>query len=233
MTTITSLGVGSGIDAESIISALMSAESRPLSLLKTEASSISSKISIWGNVSSYVSSLQDAVRDLSSVSIWNGMKASSSNDSAVGVSSDDGATAGSHSVNVTNLAVGQTLASGSFTDSATTLSAGSLTLQLGTWAGSSFTAKSGSNPVSITVAADDSLAGALGSKAFSSPRQSEMLWWQPFAETPMNGFGMKQGNAPSSRPTALQIWRNVEMLSAVFSPRSKPKLSSIWPGASS
>ena len=31
--------------------------------------------------------------------------------------------------------------------------------------------------------------------AFSSPRQSEMLWWQPLAETPMNGFGMKHGNA--------------------------------------
>ena len=30
---------------------------------------------------------------------------------------------------------------------------------------------------------------------FSSPRQSEMLWWQPLAETPMNGFGMKQGKA--------------------------------------
>ena len=30
-----------------------------------------------------------------------------------------------------------------------------------------------------------------------------MLWWQPFAETPMNGLGMKHGNAPSSRPTGL------------------------------
>ena len=46
-----------------------------------------------------------------------------------------------------------------------------------------------------------------GMKTFSSPRQSEMLWWQPFAETPMNGFGMKHGNASSSRPTCLQIWR--------------------------
>ena len=44
-----------------------------------------------------------------------------------------------------------------------------------------------------------------GRKAFSSPFHSEMLWWQPFAETPMNGFGMKHGKAPSSRPTALQI----------------------------
>ncbi len=42
-----------------------------------------------------------------------------------------------------------------------------------------------------------------GMNAFRSPRQSEMLWWQPLAETPMNGFGMKHGNALSSRPT----WR--------------------------
>jgi flagellar hook-associated protein 2 len=158
MTTISSLGVGSGIDAESIISALMSAESKPLDLLKTQASSISSKISIWGTVSSHVSALQDAVRDLSSISIWNGVKASSSNESAVTVSSDSGAAAGSHSVEVSTLAKGQTIASSAFTDSTTTLSAGTLTLQLGAWSGTSFTAKSGSNPVSITVAADDSLA---------------------------------------------------------------------------
>ena len=69
--------------------------------------------------------------------------------------------------------------------------------------------------------------------AFSSPRQSEMLWWQPLAETPMNGFGMKHGNAFNSRPTWRQTCRNVERLSAVFSARSKLKFSSIWPGASS
>ena len=46
-----------------------------------------------------------------------------------------------------------------------------------------------------------------GMNAFSSPFHREMLWWQPFAETPMKGLGMKHGNAPSSRPTCLQIWR--------------------------
>ena len=76
-------------------------------------------------------------------------------------------------------------------------------------------------------------SSASGRKAFSSPSQSEMLWWQPFAETPMKGFGMKHGKAPSSRPTCLAIWRKVERLSAVFSARSKPKFSSICPGASS
>ena len=46
-----------------------------------------------------------------------------------------------------------------------------------------------------------------GMNLFSSPSHSEMLWWQPFADTPMNGFGMKHANAPSSRPTCRQIWR--------------------------
>ena len=68
---------------------------------------------------------------------------------------------------------------------------------------------------------------------FSSPRHSEMLWWQPLADTPMNGLGMKHGNTFSSRPTCLQIWRKVLRLSAVASARSKLKFSSIWPGASS
>ena len=64
-------------------------------------------------------------------------------------------------------------------------------------------------------------------KAFVSPSHSEMLWWQPLADTPMNGLGMKHGNTFSSRPTCLQIWRKVERLSAVCSARSKLKLSSI------
>ena len=46
-----------------------------------------------------------------------------------------------------------------------------------------------------------------GMNMFLSPCHSEMLWWQLLAETPMNGLGMKQGKAPISRPTCLQIWR--------------------------
>ena len=37
--------------------------------------------------------------------------------------------------------------------------------------------------------------------------QSEMLVWQPLAETPMNGLDMKQAIRPNSRATCEQIWR--------------------------
>ena len=40
-----------------------------------------------------------------------------------------------------------------------------------------------------------------------SASHSEMLWWQPLADTPMNGLGMKHGKAPSSRPTCLHTCR--------------------------
>ena len=46
-----------------------------------------------------------------------------------------------------------------------------------------------------------------GMNLLSSPSHSEMLWWQPLADTPMNGLGMKQGKAPSSRPTCLHTCR--------------------------
>jgi hypothetical protein len=36
---------------------------------------------------------------------------------------------------------------------------------------------------------------------------SEMLWWQPLADTPMNGLHMKQAMMPNSRATWPQIWR--------------------------
>ena len=41
----------------------------------------------------------------------------------------------------------------------------------------------------------------------SPPDQSEMLVWQPLADTPMNGLDMKQAIRPNSRATWAQIWR--------------------------
>ena len=41
----------------------------------------------------------------------------------------------------------------------------------------------------------------------SPPLQNEMLWWQPEADTPMNGFDMKQAMRLNSRATWAQIWR--------------------------
>jgi flagellar hook-associated protein 2 len=156
MASVSSLGVGSGLDAEGIISALMSTERRPLQLMQTEASTLSSKISVWGTISSHVSALQDAAQDLASVSIWNKLKASSSNATALTVSSDSSAAAGRHSVSISQLATGQTVSSPSVKPATTPIGAGTLTLELGSWSGNTFTGSGTSK--NVTVDADDTLA---------------------------------------------------------------------------
>ena len=60
MATISSAGVGSGLDVESIVTKLMAVERTPLTQMQSEASKIQSKLSVYGKVQSYVSALSDA-----------------------------------------------------------------------------------------------------------------------------------------------------------------------------
>ena len=55
----------------------------------------------------------------------------------------------------------------------------------------------------------ESWAGPSGSWKTFLPSSSTSVkwWWCPFAETPVNGFGMNDACRPWLRPTAVQIWR--------------------------
>ena len=58
MATISSIGVGSGLDVNSIINALLSVQRQPIDLLATEAKSIDAKLSSFGKVQSYLDSMR-------------------------------------------------------------------------------------------------------------------------------------------------------------------------------
>src|SRR5262245_2055188 len=107
MASITSLGVGSGLDAESIISKLMSLESRPLTLLQNQESDLKTKVSSFGKMQSLFSDLQDAAQSLGSSTLWKQTAATSSDATAVSASSASGAAPGAYSVTVQKLAAGQ------------------------------------------------------------------------------------------------------------------------------
>ncbi|HEY1393401.1 MAG TPA: flagellar filament capping protein FliD, partial [Methylibium sp.] len=157
--SLSSPGIGSGLDVNSIVSKLVSIESQPLNDLQTAASKIQTSISTYGQLQSLVSSLQTAAQSLGNPSLWKQTSATSTN-AAVGVTASTGsAAAGNYTVSVASLAQAQNLASTAYMDSTAQVGSGTLAIQIGTWgSGNSFTPKSGSSTVNLTIAAGSTLA---------------------------------------------------------------------------
>ena len=162
MAGLSSPGIGSGLDVNSIVSQLVSLERRPIQNLQVKAITLQQKISGIGQLQGAMSGLQDAAKKLATASTYEAMNVTSSDSASVTAALAGGSTPalGSFSVGVTSLAAGQTLVSGSgqFTAATQTVGSGTLTLTLGEWQpGNVFAPKSGSTPSNITIAAGDSL----------------------------------------------------------------------------
>ena len=126
--SISSAGIGSGLDVSGIVSGLMAVEQRPLTLLQTQATTLSTRLSTVGKLQGYFADLQTKANALNSPTLWSSTIADSSDSAAVKVSTGSNAVAGSYSVAVSRLAVGQTVTSTTLASSSATLSAGSLTI---------------------------------------------------------------------------------------------------------
>ncbi|HSC80658.1 MAG TPA: flagellar filament capping protein FliD [Chitinolyticbacter sp.] len=132
MASITSAGLGSGLDVNGIISQLMELESQPLDKLQNRAKEAQSKISAIGTLQGALSTFQARVLGLSSASAYKSLKGSLG-DSAIGtVSTAVNAQAGSYSLAVTQLAQAHKLKSQSFTSVNEPVGTGTMTIQFGT-----------------------------------------------------------------------------------------------------
>lgn len=158
--TLSSAGIGSGLDVTSIVNKLVSIESQPLYDLQKSATGLNTTLSSVGQLTSYLSALRDAAHSLTSSSLWKGTAATSSDPSAITASSTDGAATGNYSVTVGRLAAAESAASGAFASASSTVGTGVMTISVGSWNAdqSAFSAKSGATPVSITIDAGDTLA---------------------------------------------------------------------------
>ena len=161
MATISSPGIGSGLDVQGIVRQLVALERAPIQQLQTQASSFQTKLSTYGTIKSQVAAMGEAAAKLSNSSGWNAVTATSSNTAAIGVTASANAPATSFTMQVSQLAMAQSTAS-TAVDTGSSVGGGSLTIELGQWAGTSFTAGA-SAPVSITIGATDSLS-AIASK---------------------------------------------------------------------
>ena len=129
--SITSLGVGSGLDLEALVQNLLAAESRPIQLLESRKASIDLKISGFGQVQSALSEFQAALSALSSAESFRGISASSSDDSVFAATATQSAVPGSNVVVVTQLAQSNKQASQSFTSESEVLGTGQLSFTVG------------------------------------------------------------------------------------------------------
>ncbi|MDT7524359.1 flagellar filament capping protein FliD [Rhodoferax sp. TBRC 17198] len=160
MATISSPGVGTnGLDVKSIISQLVALEKKPLDTLKLQASTVSTKISAFGQIKSLVSTLSDSTSKLTSVTGWNAVTVASSDSKYVTASALGGTLPTTFSVEVQALAKAQATASAAILPRGSAIGAGTLRIEIGKWAASPamFTATSGSAPVDITVSASDTI----------------------------------------------------------------------------
>ncbi len=120
MATITSLGVGSGLDLESLVTSLMAVESKPLTALQTRAASYSSKISSLGSLKSTLSSLQTAAAAMktatgkTALTTFASYSASTADTTIATATATTGAVAGTYTLNVTQLATAQRFESTTF-----------------------------------------------------------------------------------------------------------------------
>lgn len=150
--TISSAGLGSGLDVNTIVTQLMALEQKPLTQLQTQATDLKNGVSTFGKLQSYFSALRDKANALTSPSLWTSTTATSPDTTAVTVSTSATAATGNYAIKTTTLAKGQTVVSSAA--ASPTINAGTLTIELGTWVTTpapGFTAKSGASPIAITV----------------------------------------------------------------------------------
>jgi flagellar hook-associated protein 2 len=160
MATLSSPGVGSGLDVNSIVTQLVAIERQPIDNLAKQTATIQSKLSSFGLLQSYAANIRDIAARLAKPDFWTQTIATSSDAAAISVSSSSTATAGSYAVSVSQLAQAQSLSSKAYADSASVVGSGTLRIEIGAWnAGlTAFTPDAAKTPIDITIApGEDSL----------------------------------------------------------------------------
>jgi len=150
----------SSIDVQGLVRSLVTAESRPLTQMRTEAQKIDTKISAYGKLQSQIAAFRDAAATLARVDTWRAVQANSGNTNAVDVAAGPGATATQRAIEVQQLAQSQTATSGTFAGSDTVIGGGTMRIQLGSQPSgtASFTADPARAEVSVAIPAGATLA---------------------------------------------------------------------------
>lgn len=168
---LSSAGIGSNLDVEGIVSKLMSVERQPLTKLARLEASYQTKLSGFGTLKGALSAFQTAVRGLSDITKFQGLKAAAADATVATVSASSSAVPGTYSLKVTQLAQSQKLVAAGVASEATPVGQGVISFDFGSITGGTFDAatgkytgaafaSSGSGVKTVTIdGSNDSLSG--------------------------------------------------------------------------
>ncbi|MDK2126411.1 flagellar filament capping protein FliD [Parachitinimonas caeni] len=151
MASISSAGLGSGLDVNGLVSQLMAFERQPLTDLTKKEASYQAKLSAMGNVKAAVSTFQGSVRGLTDVSKFNRLGATVSDATIATSSATSLAQIGTTRLEVWQLAQAHKLKTAGVAAADTVVGTGTLTIQFGTYNSDDNTFAINPNKSSATV----------------------------------------------------------------------------------
>lgn len=138
MGIVSSVGLGSGIDIQTLVSQLVTSEGQPaFNAISRQQSAANTRLSGLGTLKSALSDFQSSVSKLKDGNLFKTHTAASTNESILKATAGSGSVAGSYAVEVTQLAKAQkSITTAEFSNSSATVGTGTLTIA--TTGGSSF-----------------------------------------------------------------------------------------------
>jgi len=132
MATITSSGIGSGLDIAGLVQQLVAAERAPTEfrIARLEARA-QGQVSAFGSLKSALSSFNDQLEKMNTLTSLLSRKASVADETLLTISATESALPASYSVEVLQFAQAQKLQSGAFTDTSTVVGTGTLSIAVG------------------------------------------------------------------------------------------------------
>ncbi|MFJ2990526.1 flagellar filament capping protein FliD [Collimonas sp. NPDC087041] len=172
MALVTSLGSASGLPLATLLSSITVSENAPLNAMTQQQTAYNTKLSAYGTIQNALSTLQTAAAQLGNPSLFQNVTTTSSSTNVLSATAASGASTGSVSVNVTQLAQSQSLAANGVASTTAGIGTGTITIDFGSitggkldpvtgqYTGATFAADSSRTPTTITIdSSNNTLAG--------------------------------------------------------------------------
>lgn len=202
MASVSSLGIGTGVDLQSMLTKIMDAERAPITAIGTKITATNNKISLYGTLKSKLDALKSAAETLEFPSRLSAMSAKSSDTATLEVSASFVAQTGSYNAVVSQLAKAQKSVTFAY-DPTDTFGPGNLDFTVAGTDAASITIDAGMTLSQVATRVNDAKIGVTATVINTSDGKQRMVLTSDKSGS-SNGFSLRPtSSAPSSSGTAL------------------------------